>query len=166
MAYDATWSINKYQDKGKLHSQLQKPEITGASFLYWLHWKSKQFNQNVNEWKAIQPINFMSFQRKIVQMGALQKLQDSIQTLIILWPVYPIHNSLFWVTFEELPFCHFTPPKLIFVVKTLKFSWSFIWISKFFKQTENNNILSQSSHVSAIAYGISILTLNKKPCLS
>ena len=25
-------------------------------------------------------------------MGALQKLQTSIQTLIILWPVYPIHT--------------------------------------------------------------------------
>ena len=41
-------------------------------------------------------------------MGAFQKLQNSIQTLIILWPVYPNHtNSLFWVIFEELPFCHF-----------------------------------------------------------
>ena len=54
---------------------------------------------------------FKSFQRKILQMGAFQKLQNSIQTLVILWPVYPIHtNSLFWVIFEELPFCHFPPP--------------------------------------------------------
>ena len=55
--------------------------------------------------------NFESFQRKIVQMGALKKLQTvSIQTHIILSPVYPIHtNSLFWVIFEELPFCHFPP---------------------------------------------------------
>ena len=44
-------------------------------------------------------------------MGTLQKLQNSIQTFLILWPVYPIHtNSLFWVIFEELPFCHFPPP--------------------------------------------------------
>ena len=44
-------------------------------------------------------------------MRALQKLQNSIQTLTILWPVYPIHtNSLFWVILEELPFCHFPPP--------------------------------------------------------
>ena len=58
------------------------------------------------------PPKFKSFQRKIVQMGALQKLQNSIQTLVIFWPVYPIHtNSLFWVTFEELPFCNFPPPK-------------------------------------------------------
>ena len=27
------------------------------------------------------------FQRKIVEMAALQKLQNSIQTLIVLWPV-------------------------------------------------------------------------------
>ena len=57
------------------------------------------------------PTKCKSFQRKIVQMGALQKLQNSIQTafqtLIILWPVYPIHtNFLFWVIFEELPFCY------------------------------------------------------------
>ena len=53
---------------------------------------------------------FKSFLRKIVQMGALQKLQNSIQTLTILWPVYPIHtNSLFRVIFEELPFCYFPP---------------------------------------------------------
>ena len=57
------------------------------------------------------PTKFKSFQRKIVQMGALQKLLKSIQTLIIFWPFYPIHtNSLFWVTFEELPFRHFPPP--------------------------------------------------------
>ena len=57
------------------------------------------------------PAKFKSFRRKIVQMGALQKLQNSIQTLIILQPVYPIHtNSLFWMIFEELPICHFPPP--------------------------------------------------------
>ena len=49
---------------------------------------------------------FKSFLWKIVQ-----KLQNSIQTLISFWPVYPIHtNSLFWVIFVELPFCHFPPP--------------------------------------------------------
>ena len=62
------------------------------------------------QWKSY-PTKFKSFQRKIVQMGALQKLQNSIQTLIIFWPVYPIHtNSLFLVTFEELSFCHFPTP--------------------------------------------------------
>ena len=45
-------------------------------------------------------------------MGASQKLQNSIQILIILRLVYPIHtNSLFQVIFEELPFCHFPPLK-------------------------------------------------------
>ena len=54
---------------------------------------------------------FKSFLWKIVQMGTLQKLQNSIQTLIIFWPVYPVHtNYLFWVIFVELPFCHFSPP--------------------------------------------------------
>ena len=59
------------------------------------------------------PTKFKSFLWKIVQMGTLQKLQNSIQTLIIFWPGYPIHtNSLFWVihVFVELPFCHFSPP--------------------------------------------------------
>ena len=57
------------------------------------------------------PTKLKSFQRQIVQMGALQKLQNSIQILLILWSVYPVHtNSLFWVIFEELPFCHFPPP--------------------------------------------------------
>ena len=57
------------------------------------------------------PAKFKSFLQKIVPMGALQKLQNSIQILIILWLVYPIHtNSLFQVIFEELPFCHFSPP--------------------------------------------------------
>ena len=57
------------------------------------------------------PTKFKSFLWKIVQMGTLQKLQNSIQTLLIFWPVYPIHtNSLFWVIFVALPFCHFPPP--------------------------------------------------------
>ena len=57
------------------------------------------------------PTKLKSFLWKIVQMGTLQKLQNSIQTLISFWPVYPIHtNSLFWVIFVELPFCHFPPP--------------------------------------------------------
>ena len=56
------------------------------------------------------PTKFKKFLWKIVQMGTLQKLQNSIQTLIIFWPGYPIHkNSLFWVIFVELPFCHFPP---------------------------------------------------------
>ena len=57
------------------------------------------------------PTKFKSFLWKIVQMGTLQRLQNSMQTLIIFWPVYPIHaNSLFWVIFVELPFGHFPPP--------------------------------------------------------
>ena len=56
------------------------------------------------------PTKFKSFLWKIVQMGTLKKLQNSIQTLIIFWPVHPIRtNSLFWMIFVELPFCHFPP---------------------------------------------------------
>ena len=57
------------------------------------------------------PTKLKSFQPKIVQMGASQKLQITyIQILIILWLVCPIHtNSLFSVIFEELSFSHFPP---------------------------------------------------------
>lgn len=49
-------------------------------------------------------------------MVAVQKLQNSIQRLIIVWPDYPLHtNSLF-----RRIFCHFPP--LLFLVKTLKFN--------------------------------------------
>ena len=89
------------------HSPLQKRESTGTSFLYCINWKSKHFNWNVTEWKATQS-SLRVFSGKIVQMGALQKLQNSIQTLQILWPVYPIHtNSLLQVIFEKLSFWHF-----------------------------------------------------------
>ena len=72
------------------------------------------------------PAKFKSFQRKIVQMGALQRLKNSIQTLIILRPVYPIHtNSLFWVIFEELPFCHFLSP-ISTSIRGKEFSLSFV----------------------------------------
>ena len=37
------------------------------------------------------PAKFKSFQRQIVQIWTLAKLQNSIQTLIIFWLVYPIH---------------------------------------------------------------------------
>ena len=36
---------------------------------------------------------FEIFQQKIAQMGALQKLQNSIQNQIILWLVYPIYTD-------------------------------------------------------------------------
>ena len=38
------------------------------------------------------PTKFKSFLLKIVQMGTLQKLQNSIQTLIIFWPFYRLPN--------------------------------------------------------------------------
>ena len=69
---------------------------------------------------------FKSYQRKIVQTGPLQKLQNSIQTLTIFWPVYPIHtNSLFWVIFVALPFRHFPPPNTSFRGKDSKIQLTF-----------------------------------------
>ena len=102
------------------------------------------------------PAKVRSFQQKLVQMGALQKLQNSLQTLLILWPnFYPVHtNSLVQVIFEELPFLPFSSSIKYF------FSWLRPQIQlifhlkiQFFKQTENKHTLSQSSHVSAKAYG-------------
>ena len=40
------------------------------------------------------PAKLESFQREIVQLEALQKLQNSTQTLIILWPVYAMLSIL------------------------------------------------------------------------
>ena len=68
------------------------------------------------------PTRFKSFQRKIVQMGALQKLQNSIQTLVILSPVYPIHTNYFGKYLKSYHFAIFLLEILLFVVKTLKFS--------------------------------------------
>ena len=76
-------------------------------------------------------------------MGALQKLQNSIQILIILWPVYPIHtNSLFWVIFEELPlFCHFPPPITSIRGKDSQISFEHIRFSNKRKITFLNGLL-------------------------
>ena len=99
------------------------------------------------------PTKFKSFRRKIVQMGALQKLQNSIQTLVILWPVYPINtNSLFWVIFEELPLCHFSLLNTFIRGKDSQVWLIFHLNILVFQTNENNHTLSQSSHVSAMAY--------------
>ena len=94
------------------------------------------------------PTKLKNSQRKIVQMRALRKSQNSIQTLIVLWPVYPIHaQSLFLVIFEEVPFCHFPPPNTsIRGINLVDLSFEYL------EQTENNHTLCQSSHVSAMAY--------------
>ena len=43
------------------------------------------------------PAKFKSFQWKIVRMRALQELQNSLQTYIILWLVYPIHTNFLYL---------------------------------------------------------------------
>ena len=53
-------------------------------------------------------IKIKSFLWKIVQIGTLQKLQNSIFLACLPNP----YNSLFWVIFVELPFCHFPPPNI------------------------------------------------------
>ena len=105
--------------KNEPNSSLQKRESIGASFLYWVDRKSKYFNWNFNETVP-----------KHVQMGASQKLQNSIQTLGIFRPIYPIHTSLYFGRYMKgYHFAIFLLQILLFAVKTLKFSWSFIWIS-------------------------------------
>ena len=96
---------------------------------------------------------FKGFQGNIVQMGAFQKLQNSIQALIISWPVYPIHtNSLFWAIFEELSFRHFPP-----AYTSIRGKDSQIWLIfhlniLVFQTNGSNHTLSQSSYISVIAH--------------
>jgi len=102
-------------------------------------------------WMKSYSVKFESLQWKFVQMGALQKLEipyksfkicglstQSMQTLYFRWYLKSYHFAIFLLK------------TLLFLLKTLKFSPSFIWMSWFFKQTENNHTLSQSSHVSAV----------------
>ena len=105
-----TWFCHACAQTVASNSPLQKRESTGASFLYWLDWKSKHFNWNGNEWKATQP-SLRVFSRKLFKWQSCKSCKIPYKPLIILRPVYSIHtNSLFWVIFEKLPFCHFPPP--------------------------------------------------------
>ena len=60
------------------HSPLQKREGTGASFFYWLDWKSKHQNWNVSEWKATRP----SLQR-LSFTGALQRFFSHFKNYVL-----------------------------------------------------------------------------------
>ena len=53
--------------------------------------------------------------------------------------------------FEELQFCHFSPPKTSFRGNHSQIQLV-ILISQFFGQTENNHTITQSSHVPAMDY--------------
>ena len=89
------------------------------------------------------PAKFKSFQQTIVQMGALKKLQNSIQTLIILWLVYPVHlNSLFKALFEELPFCHFPLISTSILGKDSKFHFNILVFQTNGKQPYSFSVLS------------------------
>ena len=80
-------------------------------------------------------------------MGALQKLQNSIQILIMLWPVYPIHTNA-----EELPFCHFPPLNAFILGKDSQILLTFYLNILVFVTNRKQPYSSQSSHVSAMAY--------------
>ena len=64
------------------------------------------------------------------------------------------YKLYFWWYLKSYHFAIFLLWILLFLLKTLKFSWSFIWIFYFFKQTENDHTLPQSSHVSAMGYAL------------
>ena len=69
------------------------------------NYKATAMHHGKREWV------FKSFQQKIVQMGPLQ---NSIQTLTILWPIYPIHTN-FLFNFPLLT------TSILILVRTLKF---------------------------------------------
>ena len=125
------------------------------------------------------PINFKSFQRKLFKWEPCN-LRNSIQILLIVWLVYPIHtNSLdnlvlsaeliMWIshrkeirkfensrkfsTLDDISratILLFFSSKYFYSWQTLKFSC----ISSFFKQKGNNHTLSQSSQVSGMAHAM------------
>ena len=111
------------------HSPLQKRESTGASFLYWLDWKSNWFQLKCS-WMKGYPTKFKSFSEKLSKWGPGKSCEipyrplkfiglstQSIQTLYFGWHLKSYHFAIFLLQI------------LLFVVKTLKFSWSFIWTS-------------------------------------
>ena len=111
------------------NSPLQKRESTGASFLYLLDRKSKHFSWSVHGWKATQP-SLRVFSEKLSKWEPCKSCKipykplhffglstQSIQTLYFEWHLKSYHFAIFLLQI------------LLFVVKILKFSWSFIWTS-------------------------------------
>ena len=69
----------------------------------------------------------------------------------------PIHtNSLFWVILEKLPFCYFPPPNTSIRGKDSQIYLILHLNILVFRTTENNHTLSQSSHVSVMAFCVHI----------
>ena len=133
------------------NSQLRKRERTGTSFLSWLDWKSKHFNWNVTEWKAAQPsLRVFSENCSNRSFAKVAKFLTNPYNFVACVPnpyKLSVSGDIWRATI--LPFFS---SKYFYSRQRLKFSWSFIWISWFFKQTKNNHTLPQSSHISAIAY--------------
>ena len=112
-----------------------------VSYIDWIENLNIKTEILMNEKQPYQ----VSFLWKIVQMGTLQKLQNSIQTLIIFWPVYPIHtNSLFWVIFVEQQFCHFPPPNTSIRGKDFDFEVDFLFGYLSFSNKRKTTILFPS----------------------
>ena len=118
------------------HSQLQKRERTGTSFLYCLHWKSKHFNWNATEWKATQP-SLRVFSRKKFKWDLAKgaNFHTNPYNFVACLP-NPYKLSILDDIWRAIIFFILLPSKYfyswLFLVKTLKFIWSFIWISQFF----------------------------------
>ena len=75
------------------------------------------------------PAKLESFQREIVQIEALQKLQNSIETLMILWPVYAMLSILGDLKSYTVSNCHFPPLNTSILAKSSQIQSIFIWIS-------------------------------------
>ena len=80
------------------------------------------------------PTKFKSFLWKIDRMGTLQKLPNSIQTLYHTYNFLaclpnPYKLSILGDICRATILLFFLLQILLFVVETLKYGWSFIWIS-------------------------------------
>ena len=85
---------------------------------------------------------FKSFQRKSVQIEALQKYIANFYT-----------SPLFWVEFEELPFCHFPPPNNSIRGKDSNFLVDLSYqYRSFLNKRTTKHTLFHSSHISATAH--------------
>ena len=96
------------------NSQLQKCARTGTSCLYWLDWKATQpslrvFSGKLFKWESCKSCKFhtnpYNFVACLPNPYKLSNLGDIWRATIFLLQI------------------------VLFLVKTLKFSWSFIWIS-------------------------------------
>ena len=83
-------------------------ELGRVSYIDWIENLNIKTEMLMNE-KL--PDEVKEFSVENCPNGNLAKVAKFHTNSYKFWPVYPIHtNSLFWVIFVELPFCHFPPP--------------------------------------------------------